>query len=240
MKIPIILAEWSGFNLKAERCFSFSWLYNKKGIFCLLENLEQFSSNQIEVILIINNGMPVEYDYLKTNFSIVKQIIYRNSNLGLDFGAYAEGYKYLISTGYLGDFILMNSSCIGPGSSDWLNKYKAKFLEPNMGLVGATYCGYSLKELKQPFKPHVQSYFLYTSTSILTHVFPAGLNSLNATNKDEVIIQGEIWFSTQVLNMGYKLGAIIDDFTYGKNDNWLMPSVKYDQKYLRATPPFTL
>jgi len=238
--IKVILIDWGKNNIKSERNMGFDWFYNKQGVYSILKNMRQRKSQPFELILVINDAsLENEYDYLQDEFKFIETIIYRSSNMGLDWGGYNEGVQYLKKQSYEGDLILMNSGCIGPTTNDWIDPYAKLFnSDDNVGLVGTTYCGYAICLEEQPFSPHIQSYFLYSSMSIVTSILSDGLPGLYTDEKSSVIEKAEIEFSQKVLKKGYCIKAKLDNFHYSLGDPWVFFNKKMEPKFWPGCFPF--
>ena len=168
-----------------------------------------------------------KYEKLIRGYSFVNQLFFRE-NSGQDIGAYDFGYKYLNDQQFNGDVLLMNSSVSGPISDGWLLKYHDLFhKEPDTGLCGIT--------MNADAGPHVQSFFLYTSMSVLNHVYPQGLPGGSAlVDKGDLIHKGEIAISAGVLDAGYGIRcSAFPDFFYKAGREWAIPpfDVRYKKQY---------
>lgn len=238
--IKIILIDWGKNNIKSERTMGFDWFYNKPGVYSILKNMHQRKSQPFELILVINDAsLENEYDYLQDEFTFIETIIYRSTNKGMDWGGYYEGVQYLKKQTYEGDLILMNSGCIGPTTNDWMDPYVKLFnSDNNVGLVGATYCGYAICLDGQAFSPHIQSYFLYSSMRIVTFILSDGLTGLDSEEKKDVIEKGEIEFSQKILKKGYCIKAKLDNFHYSLGDSWVFFNKKTEPKLQHGCFPF--
>ena len=237
--IKIILVDWSKNALQSERNMGFNWFFNKQGLINLLQNMKAKKAYPIEIILVINDAsLEHEYDYLTHSFEFIDQIIYRKSNTGLDWGAYNEAYQRLKLENFEGTIILMNSACLGPTHDDWLDVYLNLLNEDkNTGAVGASYNGFAGSKSSE-FLPHLQSYFLLTSMKILQSVFPNELPYKETEMKRDIIYDGEIEFSTQILTSGYSIKSPMNQFNYKYGDHWDYHGNQYDPKLQRGWDPF--
>ena len=160
-----------------------------------------------------------------TQFEFVKDIQFR-PNVDFDIGAYEYGLQILRRGNFEGDVLFMNSSLRGPSANKWLARYHALFHERNdIGL-----CGVTLNTLRVhddlPDRPHVQSFFLYTSMRVLRAVFPDRLYQGALSSRQEAIDHGEIAISQAVLRHGYAIRcAAFPDFMYRLGDAWQIPLV---------------
>ncbi len=238
--IKIILIDWAKNFVKSERDVGYNWFYNKHGIHSILQNMQTKTSQAFELILVLNDTkLNKEYDYLKSEFKFIDKIIYRKSNVGLDFGAYDTGYTYLKQTDYYGNLVFMNTACIGPITDNWLAPYIDLFKTgSNIGLVGSSYCGYAIAHKDKQFLPHIQSYFLFTNMAVMDSTFPNQLPYPKSKDKKEVIQSGEIEFSQKILNAGYTIKAKLDNFQYKHGDEWKFFDKKTEPKLQAGCYPF--
>ncbi len=65
----------------------------------------------------------------------------------------------------------MNTSVVGPESENWLEIIREKFYkEKDVGLLGISINGYDnskRKFIRDKFDPHIQSFFLFSTTNII-------------------------------------------------------------------------
>ena len=229
--MKIILADYGQYSLFRKshnphnRSFGLGYLLNQLH--------HQHTPDSFQVHLIINHALlPNEYDYLMQKYPFIKSIHYRSTNRGFDFGAYNEGYHYLKQINYSGQVIFMNSVC-DIHTPHFLSEYDLLFhSEPNIGVCSATYNGLAFQKNINLFnyKPNCQSYFLFTHMTILSHVFPDHLPGYLETTKKNVIIHGEVAFSTQLLLQGYRLKAKLHGFSYAKNEPWIWGPDHFDRQ----------
>lgn len=198
------------------------------GVGNFLDNIKKFGT-PLEIILIVNSAKAEEpYEALQVSHPAIKKIIFRNDNIGFDFGAWAKGYEYLKNKGYEGELILMNSSVTGPHSSDWLECIREKFYRrSNVGLVGIAINWFNTlsgRVSDWTFSPHVQSYFLFTKTEIIDKAIEQNKGffpGMQCTSKSDLILKGEIHLSKLVLDLGYSITCIWPGFEetfYQKGD----------------------
>jgi hypothetical protein len=207
------------------------------GLLTILGNMNRYNAGRdFEVILVVNkraedaqdqqiqnkisvcNSLPQEYGF-------VKQVLYHD-NSGTDVGAYNLGYQYLKEITYAGDVLFMNTSLSGPSEDYWLLKYYVAFHKyPDVGLCGISMNSHDTNMSgNPPFKPHVQSFFLYTSMSVLTDVFPENLSGFRSQEKLDVIENGEIGISAKVLEKAYSIVCYNFPFFYFKTGTeWIIP-----------------
>ena len=165
-----------------------------------------------------------KYERLPRQHPFIRAVHFRD-NQGQDFGAYDLGYQLLRQEGYAGDVLFMNSSLSGPHEHGWLLKYRDQFhRHPNVGLCGIGLNSHDTSDGDGPFAPHVQSYFLYTSMSVLERAVGPRLFDADTRDKLDIIRRGEIGVSARVLNAGYSITSpVFPEFAYRRGAPWAIP-----------------
>tara|TARA_A100001015_G_C15024940_1_gene729959 strand:- start:2339 stop:3070 length:732 start_codon:yes stop_codon:yes gene_type:complete len=201
--VKIILADWAQYGVT---CKMKQGYWHESGLYKLLSKMSQYKTNiPFDIIIVINDAKLIgEYDYLKSIFPMIKDIRYRKTNRGMDFGAYNHGYQLLKKeAGYV---MLLNSTVRGPNKDHWLEKYiNLMNKSTDIGLCGIALCTHSIHNKYPKFRPHIRGLCLFSTVKILNHVFHKNLPGVQATNKKSVISHGEIKFSTEILNKGYRI-----------------------------------
>jgi len=242
-KVTIILADYSGYPFYRDKDIMGGII--KCGIGRLFENIARFDAGlDFDIILVINlaSGEDAQekqeiYNALAERYHFIRRIIFRD-NIGFDFGAYNSGYQYLRSIGYGGDVVFMNSSARGPFNNLWLLKYSYLYHKKNLGLCGVSLNSHDTNRGIEAafFRPHVQSFFMFTSMGILTQTFNDSLpGSEIATGIQlDVIAQGEIVFSEKIIEKGFCIGSsLFDKYVYCKDSQWRVPfgDTRYSRLY---------
>lgn len=226
-KVKIILVDFSDYPLhRKKRLFRYDI---ECGLGNLLENMTKFKAGvQFEVILVVNEKgqeKRVVYNSLK-KYSFIEKIFFRD-NTAFDFGAYNKGYQYLREIAYDGDIVFMNSSTRGPYNDYWLLKYSHLFhRRKNIGLCGISLNSHTTHLRNSVFRPHVQSFFMYTSMNVLMEIFNDSLPTPNSDSKKlDIITYCEIEFSTKMLDGNYGIcSKLFENFVYYKGGKWRVPT----------------
>jgi len=171
-----------------------------------------------------------EIEKMCNRYAFIDELFIKD-NLNMDIGSYSLGYQYLLASQFSGDIIFLNTSCRPPRADNWLASYKKLFhSSPDIGL-----CGISINSA---ISPHVQSFFIYTSTDILSRCFSG--SSLTkvpvCSSKEQLILDGEVWISQVVISNGFSLiSSSFPDFVYSsKQSKWLQPEgdLRYMKDYI--------
>ncbi len=132
----------------------------------------------------------------------------------------------------------MNSSVRGPDYQYWLLRYSILFhRKPNIGLCGISMNSLTTHISEKEFRPHVQSFYIFTNINVLKAVFPnhlpGALSQLN--DKKRIIFEGEIGLSQGILDYGYGICcSSCPSFVYFKGKQWEIPFGDWRYKYNRA------
>lgn len=185
------------------------------GLEVILRNMARWSAGcPFVVLLVVNDARDdarTRYEPLRRKFPFVREILYRPGNEGMDFGAYDAGYQWLKRQGASGDVVLMNTSVNGPHQDEWLAEYRRHFYgRADTGLCGASVNSHTTHlPQRRCFKPHLQSFFVFTNMTVLRRVFPGHLPGARIrSGKTAVISGGEIRLSTSVLDAGLGLACV--------------------------------
>jgi hypothetical protein len=209
--------EWAGYPLERTKQIKSNTVFNC-GLRNQIESMNDFDqlnrgkrmatyhltvsdySNSFQE-LIANEKLPI------SNFNL-----HKISNQGMDLAGYAYVVKNKISAKSNELVFLVNSSVSG-NYANQLNDYILAFeRNPNLGLLGVSYCTTINQSLiKNNFNPHLQSFFLVGRSSVLHElvkkngeIFPGEFE----TNKYAIIRFGEAQLTSTVMNLGYDVGVV--------------------------------
>jgi len=244
--IKVVLADWSGYP--ACRKKTFSWVDPEDasnrigysidcGISPLLQGFFSYKAGEeFSVVVVVSSSTGrdtsrlAEIEKMCNRYAFIDELFIKD-NLNMDIGSYSLGYQYLLASQFSGDIIFLNTSCRPPRADNWLASYKKLFhSSPDIGL-----CGISINSA---ISPHVQSFFIYTSTDILSRCFSG--SSLTkvpvCSSKEQLILDGEVWISQVVISNGFSLiSSSFPDFVYSsKQLKWLQPEgdLRYMKDYI--------
>jgi hypothetical protein len=243
--IKVVLADWCGYQAFRQKRFSWGdaeetgrkFSYQIEcGIGPLLRGMSIFEGGvEFSVVVVMSLSDKAQLDRLRKvekicgNYSFVHDFFVKD-NENMDIGAYSLGYQYLIASQFSGDVVFLNSSARSPREVNWLLKYKNLFnSREDIG-----FCGVSMNDA---IAPHVQSFFIYTSMSVLCRCFEgSGFTRVPlCTSKQQLIIDGEVWMSQCILNNGLALtSAMFPNFVYSiAQPSWMQPvgDLRYNQFY---------
>jgi len=247
--VRIILVDWMGYPVKRRRRMG-----RRKfpcGLDRVLQNFDRHSAGvKFDVYLIINGVkeyVPTLRDLIRvfppmgkdqwsktktegykgypSKYPFLRKVLFR-SNEGRDIGGYNYGYSLLKEEGYNSDVIFMNSNVRGPFDSGWLLKYYNLFRKwSDTGACGISLNSHFRTKKVYDFQPHIQSFFIYTSMRVLRIVFPGDLPGASVLGKEELIRNGEVGISQEIIKAGYGICAsTFENFQYKKDKDWKIPT----------------
>lgn len=177
-----------------------------------------------QFIFIVNDpNLKIDFISRRNNVSVINR-----ENIGYDIGAWSEillskSGDHLLYEEY-DNFILMNSSAIGPFLPPWYDVKKngswaAIFLNKlndTVKLVGATINNY-IPETRAKIGgsgeyPHVQTMFCATDKIGMSIGIKSGVFSHKMKDKFDCIYDGEVKFSTEILKAGYNIACMLQYF----------------------------
>lgn len=210
--ITVAVHEWGGYPLTRKKTIK-----NGETFDCGLQyQLERFS-NKGNVDLIVTMSEPEKYqamDYLQSK----AEVIYV-SNKGMDFSGYSAAYEKIKESP--NRYIILTNSSVNSIQEEFLDDY-IEFMEknPDVGMMGVSYCTKMVQTLiRKNFTPHLQSFFLLTTTDVLTEVVTENNDKFPGVGVDHKLLlirEGEIRISQLVLKLGYRLAVVnpIDGIPY--------------------------
>jgi hypothetical protein len=173
------------------------------GLGRILDSMAHYPSDEPFQVVIAVNGDPAPYENL--SYPFVERVL---------SGAMNDGYQYLLNTGYGGDVVLMDTSCRGPDRRNWVKDYQKLLKKRGVGLCGVSLSPYD----SSAFHPHVQSFFMYSSTTILDRCF-----------NDELPYEDGVSMSDTILDQGYALASRTGPICiYRAGDPWDDPTRDLD------------
>jgi len=238
-KLLVCIHDWAGYDLIRKKGFK-----NGKVIECGL-------SYQIDRFENYKGEKSIEYLVTISDFDKYPKEKYKGlnvkavSNTGFDFSGYAHFVENLPNENC---YVLLMNTSIEKTQTDFIDDYIA-YMEsnPSIGLLGISYSTKKFQTLiRNNFEPHVQSFFLLSTSDILKQVskYNNGFPGKSIDHKRLLIREGEIKISSIIKRMGYSL-AIIDEKgksfifptstnKYLKYEMWKMPNGDY--RYAVNTP----
>ena len=219
-KIFINIHEWGGYE----------WVRNKniKNIShfdCGLKfQIERFEKNKSSYEKFINLTVSDanKFKFLEEVRNRVNNIDFV-SNSGMDFSGYSFFFNKIKNLPNA--FVILTNTSVNKTQTSFLNDYIA-YMEnnPDVGILGVSYSGRMYQTLvRNNFTPHLQSFFLLTTISVLNEIVKLNNNKFpgeNITHKLLLIRKGEINISDLALQLGYNLAVTLENgsvYKFGRN-----------------------
>lgn len=135
------------------------------------------------------------------------------SNEGMDFMGYYHFFQTIKKNE--NQYVILTNSSVNKLDVDFIDEY-IDFFKNNetVGMLGISYNSKMQQTLiKNNFNPHLQSFFLLTTTEVINEVvrYNNGFPGKGVNHKLSLIRDGEIKFSKIVIDLGYKLVCILEN-----------------------------
>ena len=218
-KINICIHEWGGYD----------WVRNKKienrdftcGLKFHLDRLKKYKrKTELNIVFTVSDYSQFKYKEELKEFKVIPV-----ENLGMDLGGYS---RFLETLSDDNEYLLLMNTSISSYEVDFIDKY-LDFFEKNIdtGMVGISYntrCYQTF--IRNNFKPHLQTFFILSTTDILKKISLLNNNVFPGSNENyklSIIRFGEIRLSELILKLNYKIAIITDEgkpYFFYRNNFW--------------------
>ena len=207
-KIYVNIHEWGGYPQKRTKRIKGINTFDCGLLYQLIRFRNQSYKNGIYVSVTISDIDRCNYlDEVKKYSDYISSV----ENKGLDVSGYAEFFRRISTNPHA--YIILTNSSVNKIQYDFLQSY-ISYMEnnPDVGLLGVSASSmYYHTFLRHNFNPHIQSFFILTTISVLKDIIELNGNSfpgINETNKHLLIREGEVKLSALALELGYKLAVV--------------------------------
>ncbi len=222
-RVTVSVHEWGGYQMVREKSIKDGVTFN-----CGLHyQLERFRGNpNVDLIVTLSD---CEKHQSISEISAQADII-AVSNEGMDFSGYKatyEKYRELPNR-----YIILTNSSVNSIQEEFLDSY-IQYMNQNkdVGMMGVSYCTKKVQTIiRHNFTPHLQSFFLLTTTDVLDEVVTSNGGVFPGAGIDHKLLlirEGEIKISQLVQKLGYQLAVVnpIDGVPYKFDSykNWRLP-----------------
>jgi len=221
-KVKISVHEWGGYSLVREKKVNVIPKF-KCGLKFQLERFNNIKDINTDLYVTISDiDMHRDLAYVEYKSKEILSV----SNIGMDFSGYAAFYEKVKDEADC--YVILSNSSVNSLQTDFLEGY-LNYMDKNLdvGILGISYSGKMRQTLiKNNFKPHLQSFFLLTSTSVLREIVEANGGKFpgsDVSHKLLLIREGEIKISQIALKLGYNLAVVLEDGSvakFGNNSMW--------------------
>lgn len=204
--VKVCVHEWGGYEGRRKKSIK-----NIKEFECGLDyQISRFLNyrGKYEIDLTVTVS---EAHLLKKKIENVKVI--EVSNLGMDFSGYEAFYESIKNEE--NQYVILSNTSVNKLQVEFIDDYLDFFKKNNsVGMMGVSVNSKIYQSLiKNNFNPHLQSFFLLTTTDVLRQVVEVNFDfpGKGIDHKLLLIRKGEVCLSRIVLELGYKLATILEN-----------------------------
>lgn len=219
-KIFINIHEWGGYDWERSKNIK-----NISPFDCGLKfQIERFENNEsgYEKYINLTISEAHKFKFLEEVRNRVNNIDFV-SNSGMDFSGYSFFFNKIKNLPNA--FVILTNTSVNKTQTTFLNDY-ITYMEknPDVGILGVSYSGRMYQTfVRNNFTPHLQSFFLLTTISVLNEIVRLNNNKFpgeNINHKLLLIRKGEINISNLALQLGYNLAVTLENgsvYKFGRN-----------------------
>jgi len=207
-KLLINIHEWGGYNaVRTKKVSKISEF--ECGLQFQLQRFNNYKgSKELDIYLTISDAELLSY-----SINIKEDRIIKVPNEGMDFSGYGAFFNHIKD--WDNGYVILTNSSVNSIQDEVIDSYVDYMnANPDVGLLGVSYSTKIYQSLiRNNFNPHLQSFFLMTTVSVLNDIvtqnncFPGS----GIADKLQLIRQGEVKISQIVLNLGYQLACVAED-----------------------------
>ena len=207
-QVYVCVHEWGGYPMRRQKTIKHGATFD-----CGLEaQLERFSpyraSGRVELTVTLSAAD--RHPDLSAIRNRTDHLIL-SCNKGMDFSGYAAFFDRIKNKPDA--YVILTNSSVNAAQNDFLESYiRCMERHPEIGMLGISYCTRMFQSLvRNNFTPHLQSFFLLTTTSVLREIVASNQNRFPGAgigHKLLLIRKGEDALSRLVLRLGYRLAVI--------------------------------
>lgn len=234
-RVSVGIHEWGGY--KPVRVKN---IKNVSSFPCGLSGQLQRFSKYSYVDLVVTLSDSEKYPYFDVVYGYTHKVV-KVSNKGFDFSGYDAFYQSVKDQP--NRYVILTNSSVHSSQDDFLNGY-IDYMEqnPDVGMLGVSYCTRMWQTLvRNNFTPHLQSFFLLTTTQVLNEVVALNRGKFPGKGIDHKLLlirRGEIKLSRLVQKAGYCLAVVNPQdgipFKFTDYRHWKLP--KGDIRQLLSEP----
>lgn len=215
--VKVCIHEWGGYDLSRKKHIK-SIKPFECGIKAQLLRFNSGNNPRVDITVTMSDShLSRELDWIKSRCNHFISV----ENTSMDFSGYGTFYEKIKNEG--NSYIILTNSSVNNMQSSFLENYVSYMdSHPNVGLMGISASSkYYHTLIRNNFNPHIQSFFILTTISVLNEIveynggkFPGK----NCTNKHLLIRLGEVELSRIALKLGYNLAVVyknqVTEFNY--------------------------
>lgn len=204
--LAVCIHEWAGYEGKRKKKIK-----NILEFECGLDyQLLRFQNYKGKYNLNLTLTMSDSDIFGKGNYTVKKIDV---PNIGMDFSGYEAFYETIKKDD--NQYVILTNTSVNKLQVDFIDDY-LDFFKTNcdIGMLGISFSSKMYQSLiRNNFNPHLQSFFLLTTTDVLKQVVEANgfFPGKGIDHKLMLIREGEIKLSRIVLDLGYKLCCVSEN-----------------------------
>lgn len=221
--VCVCVHEWGGYSIRRNKTIK-----NGQTFECGLQGqIERFAQKEgIELTITISEFEKYKYSENINMYAKVVEV----DNVGFDF----SGYEYFFNSikNESNRYVILTNTSVNSVQVDFLHDYIC-YMENNLdvGILGISYCTKMIQTLIRPnFIPHLQSFFLLTTTQVLREIVALNNGKFPGKGIDHKLLLirlGEIEISRLVQKLGYNLAVVNPQdgvpFKFTDYKHWNLP-----------------
>lgn len=208
--VQVCVHEWGGYSLVRQK--NVETVQFECGIKYQIERFCPYRSNgKVNLTITMSDAEKhSNIDWIKENCDNFITV----SNIGMDFNGYRAFWKKIKDQPNC--YVILTNSSVEKTQCDFLDGY-LKYMEdnPDVGMLGISYSTKMYHTLvRYNFTPHIQSFFILTTTDILNQIVMYNKSKFPGADADYkrlLIREGEIQFSLITAKLGYRLAIVHPD-----------------------------
>ena len=224
--VQVCVHEWGGYSLVRQK--KVETVKFECGLKYQIDRFNPYRGNgKVKLTITMSDAARhPDIEWIKENCDNFIEV----SNVGMDFSGYNAFWKAIKNKP--NSYVILTNSSVEKSQCDFLDGY-IQYMEknPEVGMLGISYSTKMYHTLlRGNFTPHIESFFILTTTEILNQVvvynkgeFPG----VNADYKRLLIRTGEYNLSFIVTKLGYRLAVVYPDtgipFKFVGRKEWKMP-----------------
>lgn len=205
-KLGVCIHEWGGYEGKRKKKIKKIEEF-ECGLDYQLERFQKYNGEyELDLTVTLSDS-----HLLKKRIESVK--IIDVSNIGMDFSGYEMFYESIKNED--NQYIILTNSSVNKLQFEFIDDYVDFFKsDSSIGMMGISYNTKMYQSLiRNNFNPHLQSFFLLTTTEVLKEVvsFNRTFPGKDIDYKLALIKYGEIKLSRIIMDLDYKLCCVLDN-----------------------------
>ncbi|QQD15368.1 hypothetical protein [Sphingobacterium sp. UDSM-2020] len=205
--------EWAGYEFERKKVIKYIEKEFVCGLRFAIKRLTAYTGGfKLRKILTISDN---NTDYISklenSDFFDSSFEIYSVPNIGMDFSGYNYIYRNCLSED--NQYLFLTNTSVNGESQPFIDEYiKILSDNPQLGLLGISYSSKIYQTLvKSNYTPHVQSFFILTTTDVLKEIVHANdgiFPGAEENYKLSIIRFGEAKLSQIANSLGYDIGIV--------------------------------